>query len=112
MYIVNEVDNHETNITIIKGDTFKELIRISDDARLTYVPEAADKIMFAVYNKYTDETPLFEKEIPYDTMVLQLSYKETSKMKYGKYVYKVKLIRKNCETDTFLHGQFNVQGVI
>jgi len=70
MYVINEISKHQTDISIIKGDTFRELIRISDEARLTYVPEAADKIIFYVYNKYTDEKPLFEKEIPYNSMVL------------------------------------------
>jgi len=33
-------------------------------------------------------------------------------MKLGKYVYKIILNRRNGDKDTYLHGSFNVEGVI
>lgn len=112
MYTVKEIDNNQTDIQIVRGNTFREQVRISNDARLAYVPEVADEIIFLVYNKYTDEKPLFEKHIPYDTMVLQLSAKETSRMKYGNYVYKIRLIRRNGDIDDFVHGNFQIKEVL
>ena len=51
---------------------------------------------------------LFEKKIPYDTLMLELKAKETEKMKTGNYVYYIKLIRHNADADTFIYGSFHV----
>ena len=112
MYSLDVVNNNNINIRIIKGNTFREKVRIINDARLGYVPCAGDEVIFSVFNRYTDETPLFEKKIPYDTMVLELTAKETAKMRYGNYVFKIRLKRINNDVDDFMHGTFTVEGVI
>ena len=68
--------------------------------------------MFSVYNKYTDPEPLYEKEIPYNTRILSLSAKETDKMKYCNFVYKIRLIRRNGDTDDFLFGKFIIESSV
>ena len=112
MYSINKVNNNKVDIQIVKGNTFREQIAIKNDARLSYVPCAGDDIIFSVFNKYTDANPIFEKKIPYDTLVLELTAKETSRMRIGDYVYKIRLVRMNTDTDDFLHGSLQIVGVI
>lgn len=109
MYTVNVVNNNQIDITIVKGNTFREQIRILNDARLSYVPCAGDEILFQVFNKYSDSAPLFEKKIPYDTLVLYLSAKETDKMRSNNYVYRIRLIKQDFTVDDVIYGKFIIK---
>ena len=108
MFKITNIDNNHTNIEIVKGNTFRQRIRIINDERLNYIPSAGDQIMFVVKSKYSDDKSLFEKQIPYDSMMLELKAKETAKMKTGNYVYYIKLIRHNADADTFIYGSFRI----
>lgn len=112
MYTINKINNNEIDIQVVKGNTFREQIQILNDARLGYIPCPGDEIFFQVYNKYIDDTPIFEKKIPYDTLILELKANETAKMRIRNYVYKIKLIRQNGDVDDFIHGKFLVKGMI
>ena len=110
MYTVNILSDNKIDIEIIKGNTFREQIRIINDARLGYVPSAGDEVLFQVFNKYSDDEPLFEKRIPYDTLVLDISAKETDRMKINNYVYRIRLIKQDFTVDDVIFGKFIVKG--
>lgn len=112
MYSVNQINDNKADIRIVKGDTFRKDIMIINDDKLKYIPGVGDKIVFCVFNRYTDSTPIFEKEIRYDELILELKASETAKMKYGNYVYVIRLKRHNGDVDTFIHGSLTVEGVI
>ena len=112
MYTVDKINDNEINIQVIKGNTFRQQFQILNDARLGYIPCPGDDIMFYVFNKYTDETPIYSKKIPYNTLLLELKAKETAKMRINDYVYKIRLNRQNGDVDDFIHGKFTVKGMI
>lgn len=105
-YTIKQINNNQTDISVIKGNTFRQKIRIQNDERLNYVPYPGDKITFVVKNKYTDENPLFEKRIPYDTLILELTAKETDMMRVGSYVYYIRLQKQDSDVDDFIFGHF------
>lgn len=111
MYSTDVINNNEVDIRIVKGNTFIQQVRILTDARLGYIPGPGDEILFQVFNKYSDTTPLFEKKIPYDTLRLEISAKETAQMKINNYVYVIKLFQQNGIVDSFIHGAFNVVAI-
>lgn len=61
-----------TMITLTRGDTFSALITITDLNDNQYIPMNGDRIRFAMKNDYNDETPLLIKEIPIDTMAINI----------------------------------------
>ncbi len=112
MQIIDYINNNKVDMSVIKGNTFRVQVKITNDARLSYIPCAGDVIMFSVFNKYTDVSPIYEKKIPYDTLLLDLNANETAKLRINDYVYRIRLIRQNGDVDDFLHGKFNVKEMI
>lgn len=97
------------DITLVRGDTFKCKIKIYDREGLLYVPEAGDKIKFAMKNSFNDIKTKLEKEIPYDTMELRLDPKDTKWLPQpSSYVYEICLIMNDGTVDTFLQGKINI----
>ena len=79
------------------------------DDLLLYLPKEGDTVTFSIFNKYTDEEPLFEREIQDTDMILTLTAQETAQMKLGNYVYTVKIIYASDEVvDTFMNGAFSI----
>lgn len=91
-----------TSITLTKGDTFRATVSITDSDGESYIPEDGDSIRFAMKQNYTDESPLILKDIPVDTMCLQLDPDDTKSLDVGKYVYDIELTRSNGDVDTFI----------
>lgn len=77
------------------------------DDMLIYKPQEEDIILFSVFNNYTDSEPIFTREIPHD-MKLELTAEETAQMKYGTYVYTIKIIYEDGIVDTFLNGTLSI----
>lgn len=96
------------NIKLVKGDTFTQNIKIYTEDLLRYVPKAEDKVTFAIWNKFTDTTPILAKELPIDTMIFSLTAEESDSFKYGSYVYSVKIEFADGTVDTFLSGTFSI----
>lgn len=101
---VQDRKNGQVDIKIVKGDSFSQKIKIYTEDLLLYIPSENDVITFQIWNKYTDSTPLFEKEIDYQDMTFTLSAEESAAFKYGNYVYSVKIEFENGTVDHFLSG--------
>ena len=102
-------------ITLTRGDSLigQVDITIEDEIQQTsepYTPEAGDRVRFALKHDYTDETPLLIKEIPTDTMTLELEPADTKGLPFGDYVYDVKITFADGRVDTFIKkGKFKLE---
>lgn len=104
---VDKINRRNTDITIVKGDTFIQVIKIYTDDLLLYIPDEGDNVTFNIYKRYTDAEPLFEREIT-NTMVFQMTAEETANLKIGNYVYTCKITFEDGTVDTFLNGNFKI----
>lgn len=91
-----------TTINLTRGDTFVAIISITDSNKTPYVPQPGDAVRFAMKEKYSDAEPLLIKDIPIDTMRLELRPEDTKEFKFGKYVYDIQLTKASGEVDTFI----------
>ena len=96
-------------ITLTRGDTLRVLIEIEVDGEV-YTPQNGDSVRFALKHKtmnsdsseFTDEEPLILKDIPIDTMILQLDPSDTKNLGFGKYVYDVQITFADGTVCTFI----------
>lgn len=110
MYTVDIEDN---TIELTRGDTLKVQIDIYKDGEV-YTPESGDAVRFALkHNKFTnkdrygtnefeDEETLVVKEIPTDTLVLQLDPVDTKGLGFGSYKYDIEITFADGTVDTFI----------
>lgn len=91
-----------TTITLTRGDTFRATVSITDSEGLPYTPSSTDRIRFAMNRTYNNTEPLILKEIPYDTLVLELDPEDTKGLPYGSYVYDIELTDVLGNVDTFI----------
>lgn len=89
-------------ITITRGDTLVSKVAITDAAGNEYVPCEEDSIRFALKQSSEDEEALIVKEIPYDTLILQLDADETKQLPVGEYRYDIEITLSNGVVDTFI----------
>ena len=83
-------------IQLTRGDTMILELTLNDESGEVYEPTETDKIYFRVKRNATAKDILIEKEIPYDTMLLQLNEADTKNLKFGVYYYEIELVT---ETD-------------
>ena len=85
-------------ITLTRGDTLRVRVGITIDGE-EYTPVPGDSVRFAlkhnIYNadrsEYTDPEPLILKDVPIDTMILELEPEDTKPYGFGKYVYDLQI---------------------
>lgn len=92
-----------TTITMTRGDTLRLKIGITDKDGNEYIPVDGDKIRFALKRDYSDEKPLILKEIPNDTLILQLDPEDTKTLEQpSEYVYDIQITLNDGTVDTFI----------
>lgn len=89
-------------ITLTRGDSFSAKVSILDEKGEPYLPKDGDRIRFAAKKTYEDRSPLIQKEIPLDTLLLTLDPEDTKSLSFGQYVYDIQLEKETGEVDTFL----------
>lgn len=67
-------------------------VALKDEAGDEYIPTSTDKIYFRLKKSVTAKDILIEKEIPYDTRILQLNEEDTEDLKFGTYCYEIELV--------------------
>ena len=98
-----------TTIFLTRGDTLRVPVVIkkgSDD----YIPQDSETIRFALKrpcknctgDDYFEQEPLISKEIPVDTMILELTPGDTKELGFGTYVYDVSITLSDGSVDTFI----------
>lgn len=91
-----------TTIYLTRGDTFKAKITITNPDGTIYTPQEGDQIRFAMKEDVNDEECLIWRNIPIDTMILELDPGDTKELDYGTYVYDIQLTKANGDVDTFI----------
>lgn len=91
-----------TTITLTRGDSFFAQLALTDSSGNPYVPQAGDHIRFAMKKGYGNDPPLILKEIPKNTMVLELLPEDTKNLEYGTYNYDIELTTAMGIVDTFI----------
>lgn len=99
-------------ITLTRGDTFLAKVNMTRDGD-EYTPQPGDKVRFALKHKtlkvdksdYTDESPLILKDIPTDTMLLQLDPDDTKTLSFGTYEYDIEITFADGYVDTFITAE-------
>lgn len=100
MYSVNG-----STISLTRGDTFKCTVGISLNG-IPHTPEVGDSIRFALKQDWNSNTVLLQKDIPLNTLRLELAPSDTKQMKFGRYVYDIQYTYANGDIDTFIRGSF------
>ena len=91
-----------TTISLTRGDSFYAQILINDADGNEYEPQDGDSVRFAMKKKYTDSEPLLTKDIPIDTLILELEPDDTKSLSFGSYVYDIQLTTEDGFVSTFI----------
>ena len=101
-----------TKIFLTRGDTFQAEITIyqNDSETEVYTPEVGDKVRFALKRdkmtsgdrEFVDKQPLILKNIPIDTMILELEPEDTKGLDFGTYAYDIELESASGLVSTFI----------
>ena len=99
------IDPKTNNITLVRGDYFACNISMIKGAS-SFVPTDGT-LRFAVKRKYTDDDDnvLIVKQIPLDTMLLELESADTKDLRFGEYVYDIEYTDAYGRPDTFIRAK-------
>ena len=94
----------KTSIMLTRGDTFKAQISITDKDGNPYDIQPGDSVRFAMKKNYNDPDTevLILKDIPTETLILELEPFDTKDLPFGSYVYDIQLTTAGGEVDTFI----------
>ena len=104
-----------TFITLTRGDTLLTEVAMEYDGQ-PYTPKEGETVRMAVKHPnlnddgtdYADEEPLIVKNIPIDTMILELEPSDTKPLGFGKYAYDIEITFADGRVDTFISGVLNL----
>lgn len=92
-----------TTITMTRGDTLLLQIGIFNKDGSVYEPEEGDSVRFALKKNYDDSTVIIYKDIPIDTLILELDPSDTKDLPQpSSYVYDIQLTTSGGIVDTFI----------
>ena len=92
-------------IILTRGDTAK--ISVTTKYKTTgeiYTPREGDQVKFSFKKYISDKNPLFEKNVPIDTMLLVIEPEDTKSLPFGPYVFDGQLTFANGDVDTFIQN--------
>lgn len=101
------VENYTKTIRMIRGDTLRLQITLNANGA-PYEPEAGDSIRFAMKKDYSQTESLLVKNIPTDTLTLHIEPNDTKTLKWGDYVYDIKITFENGDVDTVVSGRLEI----
>lgn len=99
-----------TDITLTRGDSLFLQLKLTKDGE-PYTPENGSVVRFAMKAKYTDpdEKVVLVKQVPIETMILQLEPEDTKDLPMKKtYVYDIELTDALGHKYTFLFGTLTI----
>ena len=110
----------KNTITLTRGDTLRVFIELFRDGE-PYTPIEGDSIRFALKHtektaggkEYVDTDPLILKNVPIDTMLLELEPSDTKPLDFGTYVYDLEITFADGSVDTFItEATFELTGEV
>lgn len=96
------------NISLTRGDTGVFTIELVDDEGEPYTPKSGDTLRFAMAKKYGVDDPLIRKDIPTDTLILQIDPEDTKDLEFDTYYYDLELTDGFGHVSTILIAKFKV----
>ena len=82
----------DQRIIMTRGDTVKITVGIRyKDSTEYYDPIEGETVRFSVKTYLSDKTPAIEKDIPIESMILQLDPEDTKNLAFGPYHYDLQL---------------------
>lgn len=99
--------DEEQNISLTRGDTGVFTISLVDNNNVPYVPQAGDTLRFAMSKTYGSEI-LINKEIPIDTLILEIEPSDTKTLNFAPYVYDIQLTTNDGRVSTIIMGKFTI----
>ena len=102
------------DITLTRGDTAiisVPLVSVDSEGHETeYTPQEGEKLRFAMAAKYgvTRDEVLIYKDIPIDTLILQINPEDTKDLKFGKYKYDIEFTDAMGHVSTGIEATFEV----
>lgn len=98
-----------TTITLTRGDTLRTQVTMTLNGQ-PYTPVEGESVRFALKHPqlnskrtdFKDTTPLILKQIPIDTMILELQPSDTKNLDFGTYVYDLQITFADGCVDTFI----------
>lgn len=102
------IDTKTNNITLVRGDYFPCIITMTKNGE-PFTP-VTGSLRFAVKRKFTDpdEKILILKNIPLDTLLLELENADTKNLRFGDYVYDLEYRDEYGRPDTFIRATFTL----
>ena len=102
------IDNSTQDISLVRGDYFPCHINMTKDGE-AFRPTLGS-LCFAVKRRYTDpdDKVLIVKNIPLDTLLLELESADTKELRFGTYVYDIEYTDQNGRPDTFIRAKFRL----
>lgn len=83
-------------ICITRGDTGLLTLEIYDPDGNQFVPEEGSTLLFKMDYKWGNmDPPILSRQIPLDTMTLDLEPEDTNGLDFGEYCYDIELHRPN-----------------
>lgn len=100
-----------TTISMIRGDTAKIHVEITNPDGTEYVVQEHDVIRFAVKKKFTDDEVLIHRLVDNETGLLVIEPEDTEDLEMGngcgtkgQYVYDIQITQVDGTVDTFIRG--------
>lgn len=92
------------NIELTRGDSLFLNVGLTNQDGTPYVPAEGDHVRFALKKKYTDLECLILKQIPTETMVLELEPSDTKNLQFSSYDFDIELTDANDHVSTPILG--------
>lgn len=100
----------DNNITLTRGDTGIFNITLTEENGEEYTPQDGSSMRFALARRYgsTRGECLIVKDIPTDTMVLELEPSDTDELPFGDYLYDIEFTDQFGRVSTVIMAKFKV----
>lgn len=95
-----------SDITLTRGDSLFLQVEMNKNGNKVQ-PKEGESVRFAMKYRYTDpdEKVLIHKQIPLDTLLLEIKPEDTKPLKFNKtYVYDIQYTDIDGRVDTFING--------
>lgn len=107
---VEKIKDGEWDIYLTRGDYFATTVSMVSKATGEPITPTDGSLRFAVKKKYKDPDAkiLINKQIPLDTMLLELESADTKSLAFGDYDYDVEYTDALGRPDTFIEGKLKL----
>lgn len=104
---VEQIKDGEWNIYLTRGDYFATTVSMLSKVTGEPINPTDGSLRFAVKKKYkdSDDKILINRQIPLDTMLLELESADTKSLAFGAYDYDIEYTDAQGHPDTFIKGK-------